>query len=102
MGFDGELNKLFDFVYRANLEDGLVEHEFDHVLVGCFEGVPRPDSTEVADWKWIDLPMLSVDLEEYPENYTYWFRISFDQFRSTLEQIGSNAASYAKCVSANA
>ena len=51
MGFDSHLSKLFDFVYRANLEDGLIENEYDHVLVGWFEGVPKPDPTEVADWQ---------------------------------------------------
>jgi len=90
MGFDAELNKLFDFIYRADLEDGLVEHEFDHVLVGSFDGVPDPDATEVADWKWIDLPTLSLDLKAHPENYTYWFRISFDRFCRAVGRMRSS------------
>ena len=80
MGFDSQLTELFAFVYRADLEDGLVENEYDHVLLGRFEGVPEPDPAEIAEWKWVDLATLSVDLKERPESYTYWFRISFDRF----------------------
>lgn len=80
MGFDSELRKLFHFVYHARLEDGLVEHEYDHVLVGHFDGIPEADLTEVAEWKWVEVATLRADLEEHPERYTYWFRLSFDRF----------------------
>lgn len=90
MGFDSHLSELFDFVYRANLEDGLIENEYDHVLVGWFEGVPKPDPTEIADWRWVDIATLSVDLKEHPESYTYWFRISFDWFLRAVAPMQSN------------
>jgi isopentenyl-diphosphate delta-isomerase len=80
MGFVSELSEVFEFIYHANLEDGLIEHEYDHVLVGWFEGVPRPDPTEIAEWRWLDMATLSIDLKDHPESYTYWFRISFDRF----------------------
>jgi isopentenyl-diphosphate Delta-isomerase len=51
MGFDSDLTELFAFVYRSDLENGLVENEYDHVLLGCFEGMPEPDPAEVAEWK---------------------------------------------------
>jgi isopentenyl-diphosphate delta-isomerase len=80
MGLVSELSELFYFTYHVNLEDGLIENEYDHVLVGWYEGVPRPDPAEVADWRWVDVPTLSMDLKDHPENYAYWFRISFDRF----------------------
>jgi len=92
MGFDAHLTELFAFIYRANLEDGLIENEYDHVLVGWFEGVPKPDPTEIADWRWTDIATLSVDLKEHPESYTYWFRISFDQFLRAVAPMQSNIA----------
>jgi len=92
MGFDSHLSKLFDFVYRANLEDGLIENEYDHVLVGWFEGAPEPDLTEIAEWRWVDLATLSADLKEHPESYTCWFRISFDQFLRAVAPMQSNMA----------
>jgi isopentenyl-diphosphate delta-isomerase len=30
--------KIFDFVYQASFENGLVENEFDHVFVGQYDG----------------------------------------------------------------
>lgn len=85
MGFDSDLTRLFHFVYRAELEDGLIEHEYDHVLIGYFDGTPNPNPSEVSDWEWIHLSALIVDLEERPHNYTYWFRSSFNQFLKAVE-----------------
>lgn len=92
MGFDSHLSELFNFVYRADLEDGLIENEYDHVLVGWFEGIPEPDPTEVADWRWVDMATLSIDLKEHPESYTYWFRISFDRFLRAVAPMQTNMA----------
>lgn len=74
MGFDTELEEAFRFIYRAELDNDLVEHELDHVLVGTYDGVPEPDPEEVGDWKWVDLEELEEDLEERPERYTAWFK----------------------------
>jgi isopentenyl-diphosphate delta-isomerase len=92
MGFDSDLTELFAFVYRTDLEDGLVENEYDHVLLGCFEGVPEPDPAEVAEWKWADLPTLRINLREHPEWYTYWFRLSFERFLQVVTALRSNMA----------
>jgi isopentenyl-diphosphate delta-isomerase len=80
MGFDSKLETLFDFLYHVKLEDGLTEHEYDHVLTGRFDGCPTPNCNEVAEVKWIDLQTVRADIEQHPERYTYWFRFSFDQF----------------------
>ena len=80
MGFETNLNEVFSFVYRANLEDGLIENEYDHVLVGFFDGVPNPDPAEISEWRWLDTARLSLDVKRHPENYTCWFRICFGRF----------------------
>ena len=89
MGFDAPLTKLFDFTYRVELEGGIVEHEYDHILLGYFDGVPIPNHLEVSDWRWVDLNGLAVDLDEHPELYTYWFQISFKDFYSTIRSVRS-------------
>ena len=38
IGFETSLEKIFDFVYKAAFENGLTEHEFDHVFAGEYEG----------------------------------------------------------------
>lgn len=84
MGFESNLREVFSFLYRANLEDGLIENEFDHVLVGQFEGIPTPNPSEISEWRWVDVGGLSVDVRRNPENYTCWFHISFERFLRVL------------------
>lgn len=79
MGFDCELREAFEFTYRADLEDGLIEYEYDHVLTGVFDGNPIPNGGEVDDWKWIDLTTLRLDMRARPQKYTCWFIISVDE-----------------------
>jgi isopentenyl-diphosphate delta-isomerase len=74
MGFDCEVEEVFKFIYRAELEGGLFEHEYDHVLVGRFDGEPAPDGAEADDWKWVDLETLGADVRARPAEYTYWFK----------------------------
>ncbi|MGC8851384.1 MAG: isopentenyl-diphosphate Delta-isomerase, partial [Candidatus Micrarchaeia archaeon] len=55
MGFDCPLKEVFSFVYQVKFENGLFEHELDHVYIGKFDGDPKPNPAEVMDWKWVDL-----------------------------------------------
>ena len=87
LGFDVNLESVFQFRYQAHLEDGLIENEYDHVLVGLFNGVPEPNPAEVADYRWVDPTTLSLEFEAHPENYTYWFRISFDRVFERSNQL---------------
>ena len=80
MGFQCELKELFSFIYHVKLNDGLFEHELDHVFVGSFDGTPSPDPDEVDDWKYIDIDSLQQDIQENPENYTYWFKLILYHF----------------------
>lgn len=76
MGFECTLHKIFHFVYKATLERALIEHEFDHVFFGRFNGQPRPNPQEVMDWRWLNLPALEQELKQCPENYTVWFKLA--------------------------
>ncbi len=79
MGFDCALRPLFGFVYKIQLGDRLYEHEYDHVLVGTYEGTPAPNAEEVADWKWVFPDDLQAHVAQSPEVYTYWFRLVLDR-----------------------
>lgn len=79
MGFDCELKEIFSFTYQAQLDRDLFEYEYDHVLVGSYDGKPTPDQEEVEDWKWIGLETLRCTIREKPEQYTCWFKISIDR-----------------------
>ncbi len=78
LGFDCELIEVFSFIYDASVGNGLVEHEFDHVLIGAFDGVPVPCSKEVEDWKWMSIEDLKGDIKRSPHKYTIWLTTSLE------------------------
>ncbi len=80
MGFDCPVEKILDFVYRAELDHGLTEHEFDHVFIGTYNDDPVINPEEVASFKWMDLEELKDDIKNRPEIYTEWFKIIFDRY----------------------
>lgn len=84
MGIDCPLREIFSFVYRADLDNNLIEHEFDHVLTGRYEGNPIPNREEVDDWRWVDLRWLHLDIARNPHRYTFWLRACFDQMAGPL------------------
>jgi isopentenyl-diphosphate delta-isomerase len=80
MGFDCDLKKLTDFIYRAELDKGLIEHEFDHVLIGTWHGTPVLNKEEAASFMWMDVEELEADIASRPMLYTAWFKIIYQQF----------------------
>ena len=77
MGFDTKLEFVTSFIYKAELDQHLIEHEFDHVFIGEYSDIPSINKTEVAAWKFVDLSDIDTDLLQNPEKYTVWFRIIF-------------------------
>ena len=84
MGFETELKELFSFVYKAEFDNGLTEHELDHVMLGHYEGAPEINSEEVSGWKWMLPEDIKADIAQNPDEYTAWFKIIFDRFYDHL------------------
>lgn len=84
MGFTTPLKETTSFIYKAPFDNGLTEHEFDHVLVGTYNDAPVINPEEVADWKWMPLGAVKEDIKKNPEQYTAWFKIIFDKFYQHL------------------
>lgn len=78
MGICTALNKFKEVTYRLDVGSHLIEHEFDHIFVGLFNGEPEPNPGEVCDWKWVDYSALKQDISLHPENYTAWFKLILD------------------------
>jgi len=85
MGFETSLKELFHFIYKAPFDNGLTEHELDHVMIGYYEENPRINTEEVENWKWMPIEDVKMDMQEHPEIYTIWFKIIFDKFYHFLE-----------------
>ena len=84
MGFDTELEKAFAFTYRAEFENGLTEHEFDHVFAGRYDGPVNPDPHEVSRYRYINLRELRKELQEQPGQFTEWFKIAYPRLEEYL------------------
>lgn len=79
MGFECELEYSFNFIYKAGLENGLTEHELDHVFIGSFDGIPEPNTEEVSEWKYESMENIAANMKLHSEEYTAWFKIVFDR-----------------------
>ncbi|MFY7910149.1 MAG: isopentenyl-diphosphate Delta-isomerase [Emticicia sp.] len=75
MGFDCTLSKKLSFIYKTQFDNGLIEHEFDHVFTGIFSGTPNFNPEEVSDYKWITIDNLRQDIVSNPQNFTVWFTL---------------------------
>ena len=92
MGFKVELKELFHFIYKAPFDNGLTEHELDHVMIGYYNDAPVINPDEVESWKWMKIDDVKKDMEIHPELYTIWFKIIFDEFYHFLEESRSPLA----------
>lgn len=81
MGFSTDLTKVFSFIYKAQLDNELTEHELDHILIGKFNGDPLPNPGEVSEWKFADLAFLEQDVKLNSARYTVWFLEIFDRVK---------------------
>ena len=84
-GFACDLRKIHHFTYRTVFSNGLTEHEYDHVLAGHFDGAPKPDPEEILEWKWVKLEELKKDINQAPQNYTYWLKTCFTDVTPLLK-----------------
>ena len=84
MGFNTALHKAFTFVYKAPFENGLTEHEYDHVFVGSFNGLIKPNPAEVEDYCYQSLDELKQSLQTHPHHFTAWFKIALPKLEDYL------------------
>ena len=84
MGFVCDLTEVFQFVYKAPFDNGLTEHELDHVMIGTYNGQPNVNPEEVASHKWMSLEDVKNDMEDNPQQYTAWFKIIFKEYYHRL------------------
>lgn len=75
MGIDVPLKFEFKFIYKAELDKNLAEHEVDHVYTGYFNGMPAVNPAEVDDWRFVSLNLLRESMVQNPSNYTVWFKL---------------------------
>jgi isopentenyl-diphosphate delta-isomerase len=91
LGFTTPLEKIFSFTYNAPVENNLIEHEYDHVFAGEYEGDIRMNRDEVCDVVYHDLKTIKRLLHEKPAFFTTWFKLAFPQIESWWKERYANA-----------
>ncbi len=91
MGMDCDFKEAFSFVYKADVGQGLIENEFDHVFIGVSDIRPNINHEEVASWKYVDLNWLKEDVINNPDVYTQWFKIALAEVIEHFNKKGINS-----------
>lgn len=78
MGINIKPGFTYKFLYKAEFDNGLTEHELDYVYTGTFDGIPKINHDEVDDWRFISLKNLEEEIKVNPEKFTYWFKLIVD------------------------
>ena len=79
MGMQCEIREVFSFIYKAEVGQGLIEHELDHVFIGISDDTPIINSAEVESWKYDTVDNICEDIAQHPDNYTVWFKIAIEE-----------------------
>lgn len=87
MGLQASLQFLYSFLYKAELENGLTEHELDHVFWGISDHEPIINTAEVSNFKYISVEDLAVDIKKNPSRYTEWLKICFEDVMRKIKHI---------------
>lgn len=77
LGFETAIQKQFTFTYKSPFENGLTEHEFDHVFIGTYDGAIHPNADEVKDFCYKSMHEIAFNLNNQSNKYTSWFKIAF-------------------------
>ncbi len=86
MGFETKLEKALHFTYCASMTNGLREYEFDHVLVGYYNGTITPNPDEVQNYEYKSIADIESLIKTSPTYFTEWFLIAFPKIKHWLEE----------------
>lgn len=79
MGFECSLTYSHKFLYKVELDNNLIEHEWDHVLIGYYDKEPILNKEEAINWKFLGMETIRHDAMQNPNLYTRWFKIMLNQ-----------------------
>ena len=79
MGIECNLYYAFNFLYNAKFDNHLIENELDHVFIGFCDEIPKPNPSEVKNYRYINSYDLMNEINENPNIFTPWFKICIDR-----------------------
>ncbi len=87
MGLNCAVIPMFSFTYKAQMEQGLIEHEFDHVYFGISDALPVINPEEVSHYRYMEIDELAVGMKVNPDDYTEWLKICFERMRTVYSRV---------------
>lgn len=84
LGIETEIIEKFHFIYKADVGQGLWEHELDYVFIGTYEGDFHLNPNEVSEVRYISMEQLEKEINQNPENFTEWFKIILKEYKEHL------------------
>ncbi|KQS92183.1 isopentenyl-diphosphate Delta-isomerase [Chryseobacterium sp. Leaf394] len=81
LGIKTELSEKFNFIYKADVGNGLWEHELDHVFTGKYSSEFNLNKNEVEEVRYISMKDLDQEIAEHPEQFTEWFKIILEEYK---------------------
>jgi isopentenyl-diphosphate delta-isomerase len=85
LGFVTSITPAFQFTYRTDFDNGLTEHEYDHVFIGHYNGLIHPNREEVGDYCFKSMEEIRSNLSSHSNKYTEWFKIAFPKLETHLQ-----------------
>lgn len=79
MGMSASLTDLFQFQYKAALENNLTEHEIDHVFWGVTNVLPEPNADEVMNYRYLSFEELQQEVDAFPDRFSEWFKMLYKE-----------------------
>lgn len=79
MGMESNIYHTFSFQYHAEVMEGIIENEFDHVFFGITDQPPVINPLEVASYQYMAMNTLLEEINTHPDKYTAWLKICFDR-----------------------
>lgn len=79
LGINCAVHEVFAFVYRAEVGEGLTEHEYDHVFFGTYDGKLSPNRDEVMDYRWVSLRKLEEEVKSRQDDFAPWLPICLER-----------------------
>ncbi|MBC7452045.1 MAG: isopentenyl-diphosphate Delta-isomerase [Cytophagales bacterium] len=86
MGLSTDLSALYSFIYKVDFQNGLTEHELDHILTGFSDEVPLLNADEADEWKYLSFEDLTQEVTQHPELFTEWFKMCYEQVFHLINQ----------------
>lgn len=80
LGFDTGLEPLNVLRYRADVGNGLIENEYDHLFIGWYDGPVQPHADEVQDYKYLSMADIEDWLRREPQAFTAWFHLAMKRW----------------------